>query len=59
MHKSCGIFHDKRMKKILTKFCTEINIKFEAKSSIRLFLDINYLYRIETNRILNSKYNNL
>jgi len=47
------------MKKILTKFCTEINIKFEAKSSIRLFLDINYLYRIETNRILNSKYNNL
>ena len=35
--------HDNRMKKNSTKLCTEINIKFETKSSIRLFLDINYL----------------
>ena len=38
-----GIVHDNRMKKNSTKLCTEINIKFETKSSIRLFLDINYL----------------
>ena len=37
------VVHDNRMKKNSTKLCTEINIKFETKSSIRLFLDINYL----------------